>query len=207
MVRNSVTQGVWSELMADRGLPPDTATWDDAWRQLIARPWVRPRANSRYVTLHDALAEELAQRVIPLHDQGNAWRQGLWRRAREIYATLTMELEERVAADLARIGEALKAADVRDEALIAEVSRVDARKRELDELLTAQLHYAILDDFAAGTERFLELCERATTRRDPLFMELICHEMEVFLPRAEAGELPDEVVDLAVEQYRPLAAH
>ena len=202
VVRHSVTQDVWTALMADRHLPPDAATWDDAWRLLIARPWVRPRANQRYVTLHDALAEELAQRVIPLHDQDGAWRQGLWRRAREIYAALTAKQEERVDAELARIGAALKAVEVDDAALVNDVSRVDARKRELDQLLTAQLHYAILDDFAAGTERFLELCERATERRDPLFMELICHEMELFLPREQAGALPDGVVDLAVEQYR-----
>ena len=34
-----------------------------------------------------------------------------------------------------------------------------------DQLLTAQLHYAILDDFSAGTDRFLELCQRAASRR------------------------------------------
>ena len=85
---------------------------------------------------------------------------------------------------------------------MAEVSSVDAQKRELDQLLTAQLHYAILDDFSAGTDRFLELFQRAEDRRDPLFMELICHEMEKFLPRPGSAELPDEVLDLALEQYR-----
>jgi tetratricopeptide (TPR) repeat protein len=203
VVRHSVTQGVWSALMADRELPPEADTWNDAWRLLIGRPWVRPRANARYVTLHDALAEELAQRVIPLHDQDGAWRKDLWRRARQIYAALTKEQEERVDEELARISAALKTADVGEEALVSDVSRVDARKRELDQLLTAQLHYTILDDFGAGTERFLELCSRATERRDPLFMELICHEMELFLPRDDkVGALPEGVVDLAMEQYR-----
>jgi len=85
---------------------------------------------------------------------------------------------------------------------VAEVSSVDAQKRELDQLLTAQLHYAILADFSAGTDRFLELFQHAADRRDPLFMELICHEMEKFLPRPGPAELPDEVLDLAIEQYR-----
>ena len=201
VVRHSVTQGVWSELMSDKGLPPDADTWDEAWTHLLARPWVRPRANARYVTLHDALAEELAQRLIPLHDRDGTWRSGLWRRAEGIYAALTAAQDERVDAALARISGAFTAADSGEE-LVAEVSRVDAQKRELDQLLTAQLHYAILDDYAAGTERFLELCKRATERRDPLFMELICHEMEVFLPRDEPTELPEEVLDLAVAQYR-----
>jgi tetratricopeptide (TPR) repeat protein len=202
VVRHSVTQQVWSELMADRGLPPDATDWAHAWDLLLRRPWVRARANKRYVTLHDALAEELAQRVIPLHDQDGAWRNELWHRAKNIYARLTAEKDERVVAGLTRVGNALESSGDGGEGLVAEISSVDAQKRELDQLLTAQLHYAILDDFSSGTDRFLELFQRAADRRDPLFMELICHEMEMFLPRAGSGELPDEVLDLAVEQYR-----
>lgn len=200
VVRHSVTQKVWSELMSDRILPPEAASWDEAWQQLLARPWVRPRANARYVTLHDALAEELAQRLVPLHDQDGSWRSGLWRHAKEIYAALTVEQDREIDAALARVGEELLAAG--GEALIIEVSRVDAQKRELDQLLTAQLHYALLDDYESGTRRFLTLCERATQRRDPLFMELISHEMELFLPRTQPGEAPDEVVDLVTADYR-----
>ena len=202
VVRHSVTQQVWSELMADRGLPADADDWAHAWELLLRRPWVRARANKRYVTLHDALAEELAKRVIPLHDQDGAWRNELWHRAKNIYAQLTEEQDERVVAGLTRVGTALESADAGAEGLVAEVSSVDAQKRELDQLLTAQLHYAILDDFSAGTDRFLELFQRAEDRRDPLFMELICHEMEKFLPRPGSAELPDEVLDLALEQYR-----
>ena len=202
VVRHSVTQRVWSELMADRGLPADADDWAHAWELLLRRPWVRARANKRYVTLHDALAEELGKRVIPLHDQDGAWRNELWHRAKNIYAQLTEEQDERVVAGLTRVGTALESADAGAEGLVAEVSSVDAQKRELDQLLTAQLHYAILDDFSAGTDRFLELFQRAEDRRDPLFMELICHEMEKFLPRPGSAELPDEVLDLALEQYR-----
>lgn len=107
VVRHSVTQEVWSTLMSDRALPSDATTWDEAWTRLLARPWVRPRANARYVTLHDALAEELAQRLIPLHDRDGAWREGLWRRAERIYAKLTAEQEGQVDRSLARIGVAL----------------------------------------------------------------------------------------------------
>ena len=71
VVRHSVTQRVWAELMADRGLPADAGDWDAGVGQLLLRrPWVRARANKRYVTLHDALAEELAKRVIPLARPG-----------------------------------------------------------------------------------------------------------------------------------------
>jgi len=200
VVRHSVTQGVWTELMSDRALPPGAASWNEAWQQLLARPWVRPRANARYVTLHDALAEELAQRLIPLHDQDGSWRNGLWQHAKEIYAALTAQQDQEIDAALDRLGAELLAAG--GEALIAEVSRVDAQKRELDQLLTAQLHYSLLDDYESGTRLFLALCERATQRRDPLFMELISHEMELFLPRAQPGDAPDEVVELVTADYR-----
>ena len=107
VVRHSVNQQVWSELMADRGLPPDATDWAHAWDLLLRRPWLGARANKRYVTLHDALAEELAQRVIPLHDQDGAWRNELWHRAKNIYARLTAEKDERVVAGLTRVGSAL----------------------------------------------------------------------------------------------------
>jgi len=110
-----------------------------AWLELLTRPWVRPRANARYVTLHDALAEELAQRLIPLHDQGGTWRKDLWRRAKVIYTELTVERDRQVDAAFARVSETLQGTG--GEELVAEVSRADAQKRELDQLLTAQLHY------------------------------------------------------------------
>ena len=33
------------------------------------------------MTLHDAVAEELAQLIIPLNDLDRTWRQRLWERA------------------------------------------------------------------------------------------------------------------------------
>ena len=48
----------------------------------------------------------------------------------------------------------------------------------------------------------MALCDRAAQRRDPLFMELISHEMEQFLPRTQPGEVLDEVVDLVTADYR-----
>ena len=39
----------------------------DAWERLLTIPWIRLRANRRYVTLHDVVAEELGQRAIARH--------------------------------------------------------------------------------------------------------------------------------------------
>ena len=64
VVRESVSQPIWQQLMADRRWPADVADPIRPGPELRAIEWIRPRANTRYVTLHDAVAEELAQRVI-----------------------------------------------------------------------------------------------------------------------------------------------
>ena len=82
VVRQGMSQPIWERLMSDRTLPAGAATSEDAWKMLRTTPWVRTRANGRYVTLHDAVAEELAQRIIPLHDSGQAGAGGCGRERR-----------------------------------------------------------------------------------------------------------------------------
>lgn len=202
VVRHSVNQQVWQRLMSDRELPPDVLDWSEAWARLLQRPWVRPRANRRYVTLHDALAEELAQRLIPLHDQDEAWQRGLWRRAKDIYAELTASEDERLPAERRRLTAALESLKEADQRMVDEVAHLDAQKRELDQLQTAQLHYAILDDFGSGTEQFLRLYDQASNRRDPLFMELICHEVGRFVPRGEMGQPLEDVMGGLLRRFQ-----
>jgi len=203
VVRHSVNQDVWRNVMDDRELPPEAPSWDAAWRILLGMPWVRPRANRRYVTLHDAFAEELAQRLIPLHDQNESWRHGLWHQAAEIYRELTTEPDERVRAELSEVAEATRRKDgpAGDAALIVRVSELDARKRELDQLKTAQLHYRVLDDFAAGCDQFVEFYQQAMTGNDPLFLELICHEFERFLPHGPGAAPLEDVLSVVVRRF------
>jgi hypothetical protein len=101
VVRLSVNEAIWRILIADRPLPENASDLDDAWRMLLEIPWIRPRSNGRFVTLHDAVAEEIANRVIRLHDHDQQWRRVMWQRMVRIYAGLTepaeMELGERLA--------------------------------------------------------------------------------------------------------------
>jgi tetratricopeptide (TPR) repeat protein len=95
VVRQGVTKSVWVQLMADRPLPPGVVTTDAAWDQLLLCPWVRQRAGGRLVTLQDAVAETLAQRIFPVHDQDSRWRQGIWKLAEATYqAMLTRENQD-----------------------------------------------------------------------------------------------------------------
>jgi tetratricopeptide (TPR) repeat protein len=91
VVRQGMNQQVWERLMSDQDVPPDAGTLGDAWQLFKDQPWVRSRANGHHVTLHDAVAEELARRVIPLHDMDQTWRRDLWERAAAIYSDTARE--------------------------------------------------------------------------------------------------------------------
>ena len=194
VIRQGVSRTAWSALMDDRPLPDTVASLDEAWDELLRTPWIRPRANHRYMTLHDAVAEELAQRVIPLHDVDRTWRRSLWRRVIDIYT----ELIDRSQANLSRtlpalddrlesLGQDLKQhgpnqVAEEDSALIDEISRLGALKGELNQLRSTRLYYVLLCDFAEGCGQFLELFEAARVQRDVTFQDLLASEMQRLLP-------------------------
>ena len=214
VVRESVSQPIWQELMADQSLPDDAADLDDAWKKLKAREWIRLRANQRYITLHDAVAEELAKRVINLQDTGLRWRQGIWRQAAEIYARQAAELEARLAQPKSALDSRLRDVDAADGLgsatggaddgadLMREIEELDRWQREVDQLQVAELFYQLLSDFRQGAQRFVELLEQARRRHDVLFEDLLAFQMQRFLPRrAEQSPLSD-TVGTAINSFR-----
>jgi tetratricopeptide (TPR) repeat protein len=196
VVRQGMSQPIWERLMSDRPLPAEAETVDDAWRMLQETPWIRSRANGMYVTVHDAVAEELAQRIIPLHDSDQAWRKALWARAAVLYSEMTeatmatLEDEQtRVNELLGQIeGEVASGAETDDteyEELVDEVVRLDVRNRELDQLRVVGFHYQLLSDFAVGTSQFLRLFNQARQDYDPFLQDRLALEMQRFLPGAD----------------------
>lgn len=194
VAREGVNRSIWGQLISD--LPPEEfqADSDVIWQQLLRRPWIRPRANGRYVTLHDAVAEELAQRIIPLHDQDQQWRRGLWRRMALIHDQLIEEPERefiqlRAAFEgkLREIDEDACPPDERDRpatgsVLIQEAAELDVRKRDLDRFKADGFYYHLLSGFPQGSQRFLELFGQAKREHDVLFRDLLALEMQLFLP-------------------------
>ena len=108
VVRRSVNRPIWQQLMCDRPLPKGVGSLDDAWEALLQIPWIRPRANRRFVTLHDGVAEEMAQRVISLHDQDQHWRRELWQRAVLIYGEQTRDFEAELSTNMAALDQRLQ---------------------------------------------------------------------------------------------------
>ncbi len=211
-VRQGVNEPIWQRLLEDRPFPPGVSSWEETWDQLLEIPWIRPRANSRFVTLHDAMAEELAQRVIPLHDQDGAWRRDLWQRVVRIYREQTEGPESAFEADRAALEHRLPPVDEKSgmpgevsdaqRAFVKEAVQLDARKRELDQLKTARLLYQLLSDFAAGCEEFLRLFETARRDGDVLFQDLLATAMQRFLPGSVDARVFDDMISGVIDKFR-----
>jgi hypothetical protein len=213
VVRQSVNKFIWERLMEDQPLPADADSLPDTWASLLQTPWIRPRANRNFVTLHDAVAEELAHRIIPVHDQNEQWRQELWRLSANIYEELTAGPDAELTADFAAVdvrlkdlaarflqGEQRPAAD--ESVFVAEVAGLDARKRRLDQLKAAGLFYQLLGDFEAGCGRFLDLFEQAKLRHDVLFEDLLALEMQRFLPGGSYAHALGDVIGKVIDEFR-----
>lgn len=194
VVRESINERAWQQLMADRPLPDGTEDMGAAWAELQRIPWIRLRANRRYLTLHDAVAEELAQRIIPIHDQDKRWCHALWRDAERIYRELSGSLETELREEVARLDSALHPPDARqadsersltaeeEERIVTAAAELEPRRRELSQLKAVRLYYELLSDPARGCQQFLKLMERAKEEHDILFQNLLAAEMQRFLP-------------------------
>jgi tetratricopeptide (TPR) repeat protein len=215
VLRESVSQPIWLELMADRPLPADVADPDRAWEELRATEWIRPRANHRYVTLHDVVAEELAQRVIGLHDPDQRQRRELWRRAAGIYADRAGDLEGHLAEKRGALDTGLRALNAAkkeqgsalvaaaDEAeLIRDVAELDGWTQELNQLIVARLFYQLLSDYRTGAQQFVALLRRAREQRDVLFEDMLTFQMQRFLPSGVEENTVGDTVAAAISSFR-----
>jgi tetratricopeptide (TPR) repeat protein len=214
VVRESVSRPIWQRLMADMPQPENVTDLDQAWKRLGQRDWIRPRANQHYVTLHDAMAEELAQRVIEVHDADQRWRQDLWRNAAGIYADEAAALESRLAQKWPLVEDMLSTLNaaqasgsapgaVRDYAtLIHEVTEQDHWQQELNQLRAAQLFYLLLSDPEKGAKQLVELLSQATKRHDVLFQDLLAFQMQRFLPGGADRSTLGDTVSAAIDGFR-----
>jgi GTPase SAR1 family protein/tetratricopeptide (TPR) repeat protein len=222
IVRQPVAREVWQLLMADYRLPSGIsagdedwqAAMDDAWRELKNIPWIRPRANDQYVTLHDAVAEEFAKRLFPLHDQDQQWRHGIWRRALDIYRGLAAAAEDDLTPRLAELDAELRRFDSSrlpgsdpgtarlDAALIERTAELDITKRELDQLKAAGLYYRFLTDKERGCTELLDYFGEAERQRDSFFQDLLVLYLERFLPGGSHPEAFNDVIRPKLEEFR-----
>lgn len=214
-VRQNVNEPIFQQLMADRPFPESLPGASSAWQQLTSMPWIRMRANGRYITLHDAVAEELSQTVIPVHDEDQQWRRGLWRRAAVVFRDQTEHEEHRFAEDSQRLdsrrllaGGAHRPIPVRDETasepvpFANETIRIGEEKGELDQLKASRFFYELLSDFELGCEYFLELFRQASRDQDLLFQDLLAVVMLRCLGVGDTTPVIDDAASGALEDFR-----
>ena len=199
VVRQNVSQEIFEMLMADLVQLYNIASLAEEWKEIREIPWIRSRASGKSITLHDAVAEEILRRIIPVHDKNGQWRRDIWERTARIYDELGDESGSQVAAEQDRLNSLLQDldeqprlviegrsdADMPDDegsSFVAAIARLDGRKRALDELRVISLHYDLLSDFSRGAERFLDLFEEALEKGDPLPRERLAIEIQRFLP-------------------------
>lgn len=208
VVRQSVSQPIFQKLMADFQLPENVSSPEAAWQQLLREPWIRARANRRYVTLHDAVAEELAQRIIPLHDRDERWRKWLWRQTTGIYSGLTEGPHVTADDRLQRLDERLREeggqgpSAAEESAFIDAVVSADAEKRELDQLRAVRLHYQLLSDFTEGCTQFVRIFDKARAENEVLFEDRLVLEMQRFLPGGVHPYAFGDVVGKVIDDFR-----
>jgi tetratricopeptide (TPR) repeat protein len=218
VVRQNVSEEIFELLMADRVQPDNIASLADEWEKIREIPWIRTRGGGKSITLHDAVAEEILRRIIPVHDENGQWRRDIWRRAARIYDELGDESGSKVAAEQDRLNSLLQDlgeqprrviegrsdADMPDDegsSFVAAIARLDGRKRALDELRVISLHYDLLSDFPRGAERFIDLFEEALEKSDPLPRERLAIEIQRFLP-SSAEALQEDSGGWAGEEFR-----
>jgi hypothetical protein len=214
VVRESISRPIWKRLMTDEPKPADVTDLDQAWEELRQRDWIRSRANQRYVTLHDAMAEELAQRVIEVHDADQSWRQELWRKAASIYADEAATLESMLAQKRPLVEDVLRTLNAAQEsgsapnavqgyaALIRDVAEQDRWQQELNQLRAAQLFYLLLSDSEKGAKQLVELLSQAKRRHDVLFQDLLAFQMQRFLPGGPDRSTLGDTVGAAINGFR-----
>jgi hypothetical protein len=208
IVRQPVARAVWERLMSDLELPASASDLNEAWVQLLDVPWMRARGDRRYVTVHDALAEELSQRFFPLNDQDQSWRHRIWRSARETYDALATALErelgsetEHVDAELRTLDEPGRVGEIRPE-MLDSTSALNTHLHELDLYRAASVYYSFLTDFENGYTELLRRFERAEQDNDTYFQMLIVMYLQHFLPGGTPAGAFNDVVRLKVEEFR-----
>jgi tetratricopeptide (TPR) repeat protein len=218
VVRQPVAKTVWQQLMSDRMLPDDVSSIDEAWQVLLSMPWIRPRGNRQYVTLHDAVAEEFAQRLFPLHDQDQRWRHGIWHKALGIYRSLAADAEAELEPKLASLDEALRRFDPartendleaapRERDLMDQSVQLDGRMRELDQLKAASLYYLFLTDYEQGCHQLLDSFAEAERQHDSFFQDLLVLYLERFLPGGSHSEAFNDIVKAKLDEFRGWLEH
>lgn len=214
VVRQPVAKSIWLRIMDDLGT---TSELDEMWQSLLATSWIRARGNRQYIALHDALAEELAQRLFPLHDQDQRWRHRIWRKAYNAYSELASDAETRLGLEVSTLDEELHSFDRASNSpessssgsieqlqqqVMSQAASLYSQRRELDMFRAASLYYLFLTDYEKGSQHLLASFRDAEQSHDSFFQDLLIIYLDRFLPGGTQSEAFNDVIKLKLEEFR-----
>jgi hypothetical protein len=204
IIRRRVNKDIWKDLMSDITLPDDIKDWDNAWKQLLSLPWVRPRINSKYVTLHDALAEELAWRIIPLRDKDRQWRNKLWNNAANIYGKLINEHYHEINKQREELDEDYKRKKLHEagEELVHRSTELEAATRELHQLIVTYYYYQLLSNYETAANKLGAEFERITMRNDFRLGQLLWVEIQRFISDESAIDPLEPIAKPKIDEFK-----
>ena len=203
VVRHRLDKDTWIKLMSDRDLPSDVKDWDEAWKKLYDFQWIRKRSNGKEVTLHDALAEQLAKWVIPLDDKDGAWRLHLWQKASSIYDAPINELFEIIEREIKEFEQITHSARMEKSASVLQKAiNLDIQVVKYYLLNIARLYYVLLNDFDAGIHQFNVAFDQAYRKHEYRYIELLWAELQRFLPGSQTFDPLQDVIKGRTETFR-----
>jgi tetratricopeptide (TPR) repeat protein len=204
VLRRRVNKDIWKDLMSDLSLPDGVNGWDDAWEKLLGLPWVRPRINNKYVTLHDALAEELAKRVIPLRDKDRQWRNQLWNTAAKIYKKIVDNRHNDIAKQKEELDEDYKRKKLHEsgEELVHRSTELEVNTRELHQLSVTYYYYQLLSDYESAAAKLGEEFERITAEHDFRLGQLLWVEIQRFISGESATDPLEPIIKPKIDELR-----
>ncbi|HKX26721.1 MAG TPA: tetratricopeptide repeat protein [Blastocatellia bacterium] len=202
VVRRRVSRRVWQRLMADRAFPDGVTNWEAAWKELKSLPWIRTRANENYVTLHDAVAEALAQRVIPLDDKDHSWRKKQWDLAAEIYWELVKQEKQSLEQSIGELKQALGNQMESQAELHKDWIKLNVRTTEYHLLVSTAFYYLMLSDREAGIEKFRVLYDESYSSHAYRWIELLWLELQRFLPGEQTFDPLDDIIRPELNRFQ-----
>jgi tetratricopeptide (TPR) repeat protein len=191
IVRQPVAKVVWQRLMADCELPVGVDSLEAAWDRLQRIPWIRRSGNYRYVTLHDAVAEEFSRRLFPMQDKDEQWRRRIWQRALKTYRDLVKEAES-----------GLRSPDSAPDDVVELTVQTDINAQVLDLYKAATIYYFFLIDFRGACQELLGYFEQAEQDGDTYFQDLIVLYLQRFLPGGTPSGSFNDVIRIQLDRFR-----
>ena len=179
ILRQRMSLDVWKKIMEDVPFSVGVETWDVAWVEFKMLPWVRERADKRYVTLQDAFAEELAKRYVPKVDKNRNLRHALWVKADKVYSDLIGSKKKNLEKQPAFV-----------DGRLLNLNR-ESPSLDLHLLRAAGLHYKMLADQNMGSKLFLDLAETSFVNNQRELADFLILEIQRFLPGHNVGVLED----------------